>query len=64
MPPAMDTRRAASRGVVRRPAASCGVVWGWGGTYLPRPSHDDGTFTQGKLPQTIFSRFGGPNFKN
>ena len=40
--------------VARRPAAWFGVVQGWDGTYLPRPSHDDGTFTQGKLPQIIY----------
>ena len=28
-----------------------GVVWGWELTCLSRLSHDDGTFTQGKLPQ-------------
>ena len=27
------------------------VVWGWELTCLSRLSHDDGTFTQGKLPQ-------------
>ena len=48
-----DTRPAASRSVLRRRAASCGVAQGWDGTYLPRPSHDDGKFTQGKLPQII-----------
>ena len=50
---AMDTRRAASCSVPRRPKASQIVVQGWDGTYLPRPSHDDGKFTQGKLPQII-----------
>ena len=28
-----------------------GVVWGWELTCLSRLSHDDGTFTKGKLPQ-------------
>ena len=49
----MDTRPAPSRAILRRPAAWLGVVQGWDGTYLPRPSHDDGTFTQGKLPQNM-----------
>ena len=44
MPLAMNTRG----------SPSCGVVQGWDGTYLPRPSHDDGMFTQGKLPQIIY----------
>ena len=43
--------------VVQRRTASHGVVQGWDGTYLPRPSHDDGTFTQGKLPQIIYFIF-------
>ena len=53
MPLAMNTRGAAWRSVLQRPAAWFGVVQGWDGTYLPRPSHDDGKFTQGKLPQII-----------
>ena len=43
--------------VLQRRAASFGVVQGWDGTYLPRPSHDDGTFTQGKLPQIIIDYY-------
>ena len=31
-----------------------GLVWGWELTCLSRLSHDDGTFTQGKLPQIIY----------
>ena len=46
MPLAMDTRPAASFSVLQRGAASQIVVQGWDGTYLPRPSHDDGTFTR------------------
>ena len=30
------------------------VVWGRDGTSLSRLSHDDGTFTKGKLPQIIY----------
>ena len=32
-----------------------GLVWGWELTSLSRLSHDDGTFTRGKLPQIIYS---------
>ena len=41
------------RGVLRPRAASRAVVWNWELTYLPRLSHDDVTFTKGKLPQII-----------
>ena len=53
MPLAMNTRGAAWFSVLQRPAAWFSVVQGWDGTYLPRPSHDDGTFTQGRLPQNV-----------
>ena len=53
MPLAMNTRGAAWCSVAQRRTAWFGVVQGWDGTYLPRPSHDDGKFTQGKLPQII-----------
>ena len=39
--------------LVLRPSRWRAVVWGWELTCLSRLSHDDGTFTQGKLPQII-----------